>query len=110
MKIVPQMVTVFTDPMAGEVNVVLGGLRISLNADEASYLTNELVRSLERLRGTPQKPDAGATGDVFNVSRHAGVPPAREPPQDILGKPEWPPHAVVDALTRDKGLPPVREE
>jgi hypothetical protein len=110
MKIVPQMVTVFADPTAGEVNVVLGGLRISLNSNEASYLADELVRSLERLRDMPQKPEVSAAGDVFNVSRHAGGPPAREAPQDIMAKPEWPPHTVVDAITRDKGLPPVREE
>lgn len=110
MKIAQQMMTVFADPMTGEVNVVLGGLRISLNSDEASYLANELVRSLERLRGTPQKSEVGAAGDVFNVTRHASGSSAREVPQDIMAQQEWPPHTVVDAMKRDIGLPPVREE
>lgn len=108
MKIVPQMVTVFADPMAGEVNVVLGGLRISLNSDEASYLANELVRSVERLRGTSQKPEVSAAADVFSISRHAPGPSAREGTQDILVQPER--HTHTDTMTRDKGLPPVREE
>ena len=89
MKVMPQAITVFSDPITAEVNVVLAGLRISLTADEASHLNNDLTRCLEGLRGTPRKSETSAV-DAFSVSRQADAAAAREPSQDILSKAEWP--------------------
>src|SRR5690348_18349774 len=49
-RVAREVVSVLPDPVAGEVNVVVSGYRISLTADEAALLARGLLNSLGQLR------------------------------------------------------------
>jgi hypothetical protein len=58
MRISQEIVTVWADPAAGEVNIVLAGLRIALTSEETESLADGLVASLGQLRGA-RRSEAG---------------------------------------------------
>jgi hypothetical protein len=64
MKVTRAILTVFADPAALEVSIVMPGLRVTLTAAEATLLTNTLRNGLERLN--PQAPAAAAATETRN--------------------------------------------
>ena len=115
-RVAREIVSVLPDPVAGEVNIVVSGYRISLTADEAALLARGLLNSLGQLRWGEKR----VTGQAI-----AGPPPGRtdEPPRAAYegAKPAMPPPPVepdaaqqrhrtlIQASIRDKGLS-LREE
>jgi hypothetical protein len=102
-RVAREIVSVLPDPVAGEVNVVVSGYRISLTADEAALLARGLLNSLGQLR--------------WGETRAAGQPAANPP---VTGSPEAPAaiepepaqqrhRTLIQASIRDKGLS-LREE
>jgi hypothetical protein len=102
-RVAREIVSVLPDPVAGEVNVVVSGYRISLTADEAASLARGLLNSLGQLR--------------WGEKRAAGQPAASPP---ATGLPEAPAaiepevaqqrhRTLIQASIRDKGLS-LREE
>jgi len=122
MRISQEIVTVWADPAAGEVNIVLAGLRIALTVEETESLADGLVTGLGQLRGA-RRSDAGEAIDTEGRGRPA--PRAAEPRPTLADKGEVgqsfvssAPEAeakqlrtrtLIHANIRDKGLT-VRED
>jgi hypothetical protein len=110
MRIIPEVVSVFADPLASEVNVVISGFRISLTADESTLLLDGLIASLERLRATQKA--TNSTPEGWRIERHADGsvsapgPTAHEPASEFQQQQN---RASVQAAIRTKGLS-LREE
>ena len=109
MRIIPEVVSVFADPLASEVNVVISGFRISLTADESTLLLDGLIASLERLRAAQK---ATTTPDGWRIERHPDGsvstpgPTVHEPASEFQQQQN---RASVQAAIRTKGLS-LREE
>jgi|SRR5690348_4724798 hypothetical protein len=113
MKVTQEVVTVWADPLAGEVNFVLSGFRITLSAEEATHLANALAEGVDRLRQAPMPTVASAVPAM----------PAPNPPADpaadgptghspTAAETEAIQHrtrALIQASIREKGLS-LREE
>jgi len=128
MRIYQEIVTVWADPAAGEVNIVLAGLRIALSSDETAALADGLVTGLGQLRGA-RRSEAGEAVESEGKGRPAAraaearptladksdagrqfVSPAPEAEAKQLRT-----RALIQASIRDKGLTvqedqPVRED
>jgi hypothetical protein len=108
MKVTQELVTVWAEPDANEVNVVLAGLRLTLTADETAILVNGLARSLERMRAShatgDSAPKAGDAPGVVVRKDEASAPPQGETDAMQLRT-----RALIQASIRDKGLS-LREE
>ena len=114
MKVTQEVVTVWADPLVGEVNFVLSGFRITLSADEATHLANALAEGVDRLQRVPRP---AATPAPVPAS-----PPA-DPPSELatdgaaaasLASAEteaiqYRTRALIQASIREKGLA-LREE
>ena len=108
--------SVLPDPVAGEVNIVVSGYRISLTPDETALLARGLLNCLGQLRWG-EKRAAGTAGQSTTILPEA---PARETAKDGA-KPAVSPvaaesdavqqrtRALIQASIRDKGLS-LREE
>jgi hypothetical protein len=98
MKVTQELVTVLADPLAGEISIVLAGVRIALSSDEAAELAHALATGLERLLAAP--PD-GAALEAWKVGR-----------SDASGRPAEPDYmqdrtrALIQARMREKGVRP----
>jgi hypothetical protein len=109
--------------MAGEVNVVLSGHRITLSVDESAILARGLLNCVEQLRWARDR-EARATSEISSNNGRATAAP--ETPSGVAGKtdgtkPPMPPmateseaiqqrtRALIKASIRDKGLS-LREE
>lgn len=90
MKVTREIVTVLSDPAAGEVNVVLSGFRITLTADEAFLLANGLARCLAQRREP-------ATAETSGPAESEDAAVESEPAQQRT-------RALIQASIRDKGL------
>jgi hypothetical protein len=110
MKVTQELVTVWAEPDANEVNVVLAGLRLTLTAEETALLASGLARGLERLRAM-QPREAGETG--ARAGDGSGVIVRRDdaaaPPQGEADAMQLRTRALIQASIRDKGLS-LREE
>jgi hypothetical protein len=99
MRVTQEIVSVLPDPLAGEVHVVLAGLKISLLPDEAELVLREMAAALERLKGA----SAGAPGaapEAWSVRRAAAEPEARAAPDPMQLRTR----ALVQAMMQEKGL------
>jgi hypothetical protein len=123
MKIDRDIVGVVADPVAGEVNVVVPGLRFALTISETSDLALGLQRSLEQLCDAPQ-PDSGTPDGTNTLSRPTGGIPDGQPssvgPDDADVRSAWVvapeseaaqkrTRALIHANIKNKGLS-LREE
>jgi hypothetical protein len=118
-RVAREIVTVLPDPVAGEVNIVLSGYRISLTADETAVLARGLLNCLGQLRWG-EKRAADAAGHPTTTTSLPEAPP-RASAKDDGAKPALSPVAVesdsvqqrtrslIQASIRDKGLS-LREE
>lgn len=109
MKVTQELVTVWAEPDADEINVVLAGLRLTLTAEETALLASGLARSLERLRAGHGR-DAGEAsakpGEASGVivrKDDAGAPQGEADAMQLRTR------ALIQASIRDKGLS-LREE
>jgi hypothetical protein len=117
-RVAREIVSVLPDPVAGEVNIVVSGYRISLTADEAASLARGVLNCLGQLRwgekraagiamasppaaGSPEAPRAAAAD---GGPRPAASPAAVEP--DAVQQRH---RTLIQASIRDKGLS-LREE
>ena len=93
MQIYQEIVTVLPDPAAGEVNIVMAGLRIALTAEETSLLADRLVTSLGLIR-------AAANSEVTKPYVSPLVASTTTEPElkQLRAR------AVIQAGIRDKGL------
>lgn len=121
-RVAREIVTVLPDPVAGEVNIVLSGYRISLSADETAVLARGLLNCLGQLRWG-EKRAAGAAGPATTSMSTTSLPeaPLRASAKDDGARPAVSPVAVesdavqqrtrslIQASIRDKGLS-LREE
>lgn len=116
-RVAREVVTVLPDPVAGEVNIVLSGYRISLTAEETALLARGLLNCLGQLRWSEKRaletaghpatslPEAPARASAKDDgARHAAAPVAVEsdPAQQRA-------RALIQASIKDKGLS-LREE
>ena len=124
-RVAREIVSVLPDPVAGEVNVVVSGYRISLTADETAVLARGLLNCLSQLRWG-EKRAAGTTGHhhhpttTLSATGLPEAPPRASASQDAA-KPAMSAVAVepdavqqrhrtlIQASIRDKGLS-LREE
>lgn len=110
MKVTQELVTVWAETDADEVNIVIAGLRLTLTAEETALLASGLARSLERLRAAQPKDadEAGArpadTPAVIVRKDEGSAPPPGEADAMQLRT-----RALIQASIRDKGLS-LREE
>ena len=98
MRVTQEVVTVLADPQAGEINIVLAGLRIVLSTEESAQLAQGLAASLERLAGSAAQP-----GEAWSVRRAPGDDTADR----ALAEAEAIQHrarALIRATMRAKGL------
>jgi len=108
MKVTQELVTVWAEPDADEINVVLAGLRLTLTAEETALLASGLARSLERLR-------AGHGRDAGEASAKPGEASGVIVRKDDAGAQgeadamQLRTRALIQASIRDKGLS-LREE
>ena len=100
-RVAREVVSVLPDPVAGEVNVVVAGYRISLTADEAALLARGLLNSLGQLRWG-EKRAAGQPASNLSV---ASPPEAAAEPDAAQQRHR----TLIQASIRDKGLS-LREE
>jgi hypothetical protein len=101
MRVTQEVVTVLADPQAGEINIVLAGMRIVLSTEESSQLAQGLAASLERLAGSAVQPAAPA--EAWSVRRA----PTDETADSSLAEAEAIQHrarALIRATMRAKGL------
>jgi hypothetical protein len=94
MQVTQELVTVLADPVAGELNIVLGGYRLALSAEEAASLAEGLAAGLERLRQAAVQPS-----EPWQVQRAPGEAEAMQSRT----------RALIQATMREKGLT-LREE
>jgi len=116
-RVAREIVSVLPDPVAGEVNIVLSGYRISLSADETAALARGLLNCLGQLRWGERRA-AGAAGHSATSLPEA---PSRASAKDDEAKPAVSPvaaqsdsvqqrnRALIQASIKDKGLS-LREE
>ena len=110
MKVTQELVTVWAEPDADEVNVVLAGLRLTLTPEETAQLASGLARSLERVRAahardaaeTAPKP-AEAPTVIVRKDDAAAAPQGEADAMQLRTR------ALIQASIRDKGLS-LREE
>ena len=104
MKITPEVVTVLADPIAGEINLILAGLRITLSLEESTALVGGLARSVDQLRLTarpdPRSSDAAhASAGKEDAAGHIVAPVSSDAESMQLRT-----RALIQASIRDKGL------
>lgn len=115
-RVAREIVSVLTDPVAGEVNIVVSGYRISLTADEAALLARGVLNCLGQLRwgekraagqaiaGPPTTRTDEAPHAAYEGAKPA-VPPAAAEPDAAQQRHR----TLIQASIRDKGLS-LREE
>ncbi len=91
MRVTQEAVTVLANPVAGEINIILGGLRITLSADESALLAGGLVNGLEQLRAMAKA--EAAMPETWGVGR-----------ADEAEAMQQRTRALIQATIRDKGL------
>lgn len=118
-RVAREVVSVLPDPVAGEVNIVLSGYRISLTVDETALLARGLLNCLSRLRWGEKRAAGQSTATPSTISSPEAPPRAFA--KDDTAKPAVLPVAVdsdaaqqrnralIQASIRDKGLS-LREE
>src|SRR5260221_11854041 len=112
-RVAREIVTVLPDPVAGEVNIVLSGYRISLTADETASLARGLLNCLGQLRwgekpaghSMPSLPEAPSPAS----SKDDGAKPAMSPVAAESDSVQQRTRSLIQASIRDKGLS-LREE
>lgn len=115
MKVTPEIVTVWAEPDSDTVNIVLAGLRITLEVDEAVLLAGALARGLERLRSNAPRAEETAHMERFaeRPGEAAAVIVRKDPPAAAASAEieamQLRTRALVQASIRDKGLS-LREE
>ena len=117
-RVAREVVSVLPDPVAGEVNIVLSGYRISLTADETAVLARGLLNCLNQLHWG-EKRAAGQSTAI--PSTNSSPEPPRTFAKDEAAKPavsavaaepdvaQQRNRALIQASIRDKGLS-LREE
>jgi hypothetical protein len=118
-RVAREIVSVLPDPLAGEVNIVVSGYRISLTADETAVLARGLLNCLAQLRWGEKRAAGHANASLSTTSLPEA--PSRASAKDDGPKPAVSPVAVesdavqqrtralIEASIRDKGLS-LREE
>lgn len=98
MRVTQEVVTVLADPQAGEINIVLAGLRIVLSTEEGAQLAQGLASGLERLAA-----GGASSAEAWSVRRA----PADEAADRSLAETEAIQHrarALIRATMRAQGL------
>jgi hypothetical protein len=107
MKITQEALTVLPNVARGEVNIVLGGIRITLTAEESLLLAAGLANSLDQLQGI--EPREAAVAETWEVGRSTPADPdlrsspsgkEAATPSEMLVRTR----ALIQASMRDKGL------
>jgi hypothetical protein len=112
MKITQEALTVLPDVAQGEVNIMLGGIHITLTAEESLLLAAGLANSLDQLQGIA--PRDAAVAETWEVGRSTPADP--DPRSNSSDKEAATPsemlvrtRALIQASMKDKGLS-LREE
>ena len=115
-RVAREVVSVLADPVAGEVNIVVSGYRISLTADEAALLARGVLNSLGQLRWSEKRsagqaiagPPATRTDEAPRAAYEGAKPtvPAAAAEPDAAQQRH---RTLIQASIRDKGLS-LREE
>jgi len=113
-RVAREIVSVLSDPVAGEVNVVVSGYRISLTADEAALLARGLLNCLGQLRwGEKRAAGPSITSPAEAPPRasaaYEGAKPAASPAADESDAAQQRHRTLIQASIKDKGLS-LREE
>ena len=100
MKVIQESLTVLANVASGEVNIILGGFRVTLTAGEALLLANGLANCLEQLQGMEKQ---GTAAEGWSVGRSGeqrtggGKDAEAEAVQQRA-------RALIQASMRDKGF------
>ena len=101
MKVIQESLTVLANVASGEVNIILGGFRVTLTAAEALLLANGLANSLEQLQGVEKH---GAASEAWSVGR-SGEQRAGGGGKDAEAEAvQQRARALIQASMRDKGF------
>jgi hypothetical protein len=103
MKVTQEIVTVWAEPETDEINIVLAGMRITLNSEETSLLVSGLAKALERSRPPPGRDAGDAPSILVRKDESGGAPSPDSDPMQLRTR------ALIQASIRDKGLS-LREE
>ena len=115
-RVAREIVSVLPDPVAGEVNIVVSGYRISLTADEAALLARGVLNCLGQLRWG-EKRAAGqaiagppaAHGDETARAAYEGAKPGVPPAAGEAEAAQQRRRTLIQASIKDKALS-LREE
>jgi hypothetical protein len=107
MKITQEAVTVLPNVARGEVNIVLGGIHITLTAEESLLLAAGLANSLDQLQGV--EPREAAAAETWEVGRSTQADPdlrSSSSDKEAASQSEVlvRTRALIQASMRDKGL------
>jgi hypothetical protein len=111
MRVTREIVTILADPVAGEVNVVFPGFRVTLTAEETAQLASGLTGGLEQLRAAdkPEATSASESATPPSAGRDDSVRPFVSPTAAETELVQQRVRALIQASIRDKGLS-LREE
>ncbi|HUH86360.1 MAG TPA: hypothetical protein VLX85_17260 [Stellaceae bacterium] len=100
MKVIQESLTVLANVASAEVNIILGGFRVTLTAAESLQLANGLANCLEQLQGM-EKP--GAPAEAWSVGRSGEQRPvaAKDAEAEAVQQRA---RALIQASMRDKGF------
>jgi len=82
MRVTPESFTVIPDPMQGEISLLVAGLTIVLDVEEARELTRQLLSGMQKLSRADRAPDR----IVRPPERPAPTPPERMAAEPELDK------------------------
>jgi hypothetical protein len=107
MKITPEALTVLPNVARGEVNIILGGIHITLTAEESLLLAAGLADSLDQLQG--REPRDAAAAETWDVARSTPADPdlrSSSSGKETASSPEMlvRTRALIQASMREKGL------
>lgn len=112
-RVAREVVSVLPDPVAGEVNVVVSGYRISLTADEAALLARGVLNCLGQLRLGENRATSQSTSFPETppgpLAKNNGAKPVVSPVAVEPDAAQQRHRALIQASIRDKGLS-LREE
>jgi hypothetical protein len=101
MKVIQESLTVLANAASGEVNIILGGFRVTLTAAEALLLANGLANCLEQLQGMEKQGTAAEGWSVGRSGEQRAGAAAKDAEAEAVQQRA---RALIQASMRDKGF------
>lgn len=101
MKVIQESLTVLANVASGEVNIILGGFRVTLAAVEALQLANGLANCLEQLQAVEKHGGAAEGWSVGRSAEQRSGAAAKDAEAEAVQQRA---RALIQASMRDKGF------